>query len=205
MKEISHSGASGFAGRALFAALTEPRRSHKRGMPGLGRSVTILRARRFGAPRRGHSVPLFAEDGALCCRSCGCPYDANGGSHGAEPFIVSPGDIIEASASYVGGSYLLQLKDLTNGGNFFTTQTCNPNVVCKRGTAEWIVERPGGGAYPLADYSTVEFANVEELHSAAQMIVDELRRRSPATSDASTSPTRKRASVHSLKSPSPTS
>jgi hypothetical protein len=92
-------------------------------------------------------------------------YDANGGSHGAEPFIVSPGDIIEASASYVGGSYLLQLKDLTNGGNFFTTQTCNPNVVCKRGTAEWIVERPGGGAYPLADYSTVEFANVAELHS----------------------------------------
>jgi Peptidase A4 family len=101
-------------------------------------------------------------------------YDANGGSRGAEPFIVSPGDIIEASASYVGGSYLLQLKDLTNGGNFFTTQTRNPNVVCKRGTVEWIVERPGDGAYPLADYSTVEFANVEELHSGPRPVRSEI-------------------------------
>jgi hypothetical protein len=35
------------------------------------------------------------------------------------------------------------------------------DVVCKRGTAEWIVERPASGAYPLADFWTVEFANLD--------------------------------------------
>jgi hypothetical protein len=93
-------------------------------------------------------------------------YDANGGSHGAEPFNVSPGDVIQASASYVGGvSYLLEVTDLTSGASFSTTQSCNANIVCKRGTAEWIVERPGSGSFPLADYGTVEFVNALETHS----------------------------------------
>lgn len=29
--------------------------------------------------------------------------------------------------------------------------------VCKRAMAEWIVERPGNGTYPLADYKKVDF------------------------------------------------
>jgi hypothetical protein len=35
------------------------------------------------------------------------------------------------------------------------------DVVCKRGTAEWIVERPASGTYPLADFGAMEFANLD--------------------------------------------
>jgi hypothetical protein len=44
-------------------------------------------------------------------------------------------------------------------------------------------------------------ANTAKARDAALMIADELRQHSPATSAASISPTRKRASVHPLKSP----
>jgi hypothetical protein len=85
---------------------------------------------------------------------------AGANSQGQEPFTVSPGDTIEALVGYANGSFVLELNDLTNGRSFSTTRTCSAAVVCKRGTAEWIVERPGGGKYPLAAYGTVEFSNI---------------------------------------------
>jgi hypothetical protein len=56
---------------------------------------------------------------------------------------------------------VLSVKDVTTGSSFSTAQECNPSVVCWRGTAEWIVERPGGGKYPLADFGTVAFGDID--------------------------------------------
>jgi hypothetical protein len=90
-------------------------------------------------------------------------------SPGGEPFTVNPGDLIEASVTfvpYVGpGTYVLSVKDVTTGSSFTTAQECNPSVVCWRGTAEWIVERPGGGKYPLADFGTVAFSDIDWRNS----------------------------------------
>jgi hypothetical protein len=81
---------------------------------------------------------------------------ATTGSRGQQPFAVSVGDTIEASVRYVpggpSGSYVLAVKDLTNGRQFTRTKTCGARAPCKHATAEWIIERPGGGAYPLANY-----------------------------------------------------
>jgi len=85
-------------------------------------------------------------------------WEMYGSGGGQQPFTVSPGDTIEASVGYANGSYVLEVKDLTNGQSFSTTQACS---VCKRSTAEWIVERPGkGSTYPLANYGSVEFSNI---------------------------------------------
>jgi hypothetical protein len=82
-------------------------------------------------------------------------------SPGAKPFAVSPGDMIQASVSYPGllppGVFVLEVKDLTNGRSFRDTKSCAAGVTCKRNAAEWIVERPGGGKYALADYGSVAF------------------------------------------------
>jgi hypothetical protein len=80
---------------------------------------------------------------------------------GDEPFTVAPGDIIEASVAYIDDSYLLEVKDVSSGLSSVTTHLCSTTVICKRGSAEWIVERPGGVTYPLADYGKVEFSKVE--------------------------------------------
>jgi hypothetical protein len=55
----AHTGASGCAGRALFAALTEPRRSRNRdaGSRPFGDDPS---RKSFGTPRRGQSVPRAA-------------------------------------------------------------------------------------------------------------------------------------------------
>ena len=76
-------------------------------------------------------------------------------SPGAEPFAVSPGDKIFASVKYTGGSYVLEVRDKTNHQHLTVTEQCAK--VCQRSIAEWIVERPGSGTYPLANYSKVEF------------------------------------------------
>jgi hypothetical protein len=53
-------------------------------------------------------------------------------SPGGEPFTVNPGDLIEASVTfvpYVGpGAYVLSVKDVTTGSGFSTAQECNPSV-----------------------------------------------------------------------------
>jgi len=48
--------------------------------------------------------------------------------------------------------------DLTSGRHFTAIKLCT--AVCRRGTAEWIVERSGGGKYPLADYAEMRFTDV---------------------------------------------
>jgi hypothetical protein len=78
---------------------------------------------------------------------------------GQEPFAVSPGDNIQASVVYTGGAYVLAVKDLTNGQQFTTTQKC-AQTPCQRATAEWIIERPGEGTYPLADYQEMTFTGI---------------------------------------------
>jgi len=80
---------------------------------------------------------------------------ASTGNRGGEDIPVSPGDCIVASVRYAAGAYQLAVRDLTSGRAINTTKTCT--VVCLRNTAEWIVERPGSGKYPLAKYVTVGF------------------------------------------------
>jgi hypothetical protein len=74
---------------------------------------------------------------------------------GAQPFNVAPGDSIEASVTYASGAFTLTLTDQTSGKKLSTVQHCAAESVCERASAEWIVERPGSGAYPLADYDKV--------------------------------------------------
>jgi len=85
---------------------------------------------------------------------------AGADSAGGEPFAVHPGDLIEASVRYADGLFELKLTDITSGLDISNTEACSDKVVCKRATAEWIVERPGGGKYPLADYGMVEFSDL---------------------------------------------
>jgi hypothetical protein len=87
-------------------------------------------------------------------------FAPNNESHGGENLTISPGDMVDASVDYLNGSYTLKLTDTTSGHSLSTTQACGASAVCKRATAEWIVERPGGGKYPLAAYGTVEFTNL---------------------------------------------
>jgi hypothetical protein len=91
----------------------------------------------------------------------------NNKSLGGQNLTISPGDIVEASVNYANDSYELKLSDTTSGHSLSTTQACSADLVCKRGTAEWIVERPGSGRYPLAAFGTVEFTNLEVKSSGA--------------------------------------
>jgi hypothetical protein len=88
---------------------------------------------------------------------------------GGELFEVAPGDTIQASVEYTGGasdSYVLTVKDATNGQHFTTTRNCGPNP-CQRASAEWVVESPGGGMYTLPDYQKITFTD-RRWTSAAQ-------------------------------------
>lgn len=78
------------------------------------------------------------------------------GKRGKEPFTISPGDVIVASVRYDGGTYALEVQDLTSGRTLNSNQTCTP--ACSRSSAEWIAERPGSGKYPLAEYGAVTFS-----------------------------------------------
>ncbi|HEY3953210.1 MAG TPA: G1 family glutamic endopeptidase [Streptosporangiaceae bacterium] len=54
-------------------------------------------------------------------------------------FPVKPGDIMDASVNYAGGTFTLTIADLTSGKSKTTAATC---ASCKRASAEWIIERP---------------------------------------------------------------
>ena len=84
-------------------------------------------------------------------------------STGEKLFNVNPGDIIEASVFYLfSNQFLLSVSDVTTGESYYTIQACDASATCWRGTAEWVVERPGGGNYRLADFGTVAFTNINE-------------------------------------------
>jgi hypothetical protein len=76
-------------------------------------------------------------------------------------FSVRPGDIIEASVTYVTATknFDLTISDVSRNRTSSTSAKCN---VCQRSSAEWIIERPAGcDPYPtncflfaLADFGT---------------------------------------------------
>ena len=70
-------------------------------------------------------------------------------------FTVAPGDIIFSSVYYINSEYALQVTDETSGKTSYSLQPCN--AVCNHNSAEWIVEDPGVGKYPFANYSTLTF------------------------------------------------
>ncbi|MGP6159402.1 MAG: G1 family glutamic endopeptidase [Vulcanimicrobiaceae bacterium] len=84
---------------------------------------------------------------------------ASTGNRGSENFAVAPGDSIDASVRYTGAGYRLEVRDVTSGRHFVVLKTCT--TVCQRSMAEWIVERPGSGKYPLADYGTITFRDAK--------------------------------------------
>jgi hypothetical protein len=82
-------------------------------------------------------------------------------SSGAEPIVVSPGDEIEASVEYHAkdDTVTLEVKDKTSGQDMKTVQPCHGG--CPRANTNWIVEAPGGGKYPLANFGTFKLKHAE--------------------------------------------
>jgi Peptidase A4 family len=72
-------------------------------------------------------------------------------------FPINPGDTIAASVTYVGDSFRLDLENATTGQKFSVQKSCEANKGCRRATAEWIVEAPSSGNYPLANYGMMQF------------------------------------------------
>jgi Peptidase A4 family len=54
-------------------------------------------------------------------------------------FAVHPGDVMDTTVKYAGGTFTLTVSDLTTGKTASHTATC---AVCQRTSAEWIIERP---------------------------------------------------------------
>jgi hypothetical protein len=117
----------------------------------------------------GDGTPTVEQTGTIAvCGSAAAPlyykawWEMYAGSHssGQLLFDVYPGDVIEASVTYTNGGFVLAITDKTTGKSSTTTQTCDSAVICYRGTAEWIIERPGSGKYPLADYGKAGFTNL---------------------------------------------
>jgi hypothetical protein len=84
---------------------------------------------------------------------------------GSNYFTIQPGDVISASVAYVSSTsanstFEFRFQDALPGGptkswhGDLTTQY----IVPTRTTADWIVEAPGGGVDPLAEFSPVNFS-----------------------------------------------
>jgi Peptidase A4 family len=118
----------------------------------------------------GNGTPTVEQTGTIAvCGSAAAPlyykawwemYAPDSNSTGQMLFDVSPGDVIEASVTYTNGTFVLAITDKTTGKSSTTTHTCDAAVICYRGTAEWIIERPGSGKYPLADYGKAGFSKL---------------------------------------------
>jgi hypothetical protein len=73
-------------------------------------------------------------------------------------FPINAGDKIKSSVKFMGGKYILSVKDVTAKTHQTTRQVCAGNLVCERTSADWVVERPGYGGTnyaPLADWGTM--------------------------------------------------
>jgi hypothetical protein len=74
---------------------------------------------------------------------------------------VAPGDVMQATIAKVSvGSWILSLQDVTSGQQFSRTFS----YVGPGASAEWIEEAPAnslGQIYPLADFGSVGFSNLE--------------------------------------------
>jgi hypothetical protein len=82
-------------------------------------------------------------------------------NQGGEPILVSPGDDIVASVDYdhKHDQVTLEVKDKTSGQDLKTVQPCNG--ACPLTSVDWIVEAPGGGKYPLADFGSLKLTHAE--------------------------------------------
>jgi hypothetical protein len=82
-------------------------------------------------------------------------------------FPVNPGDTVAASVTYLSDSYWLELENATNGQKFSVQKSCAATGGCRRATAEWIVEAPASGNYPLANYGTMQFTGRSVVNAGA--------------------------------------
>jgi hypothetical protein len=70
------------------------------------------------------------------------------------PMPVSPGHVYTGSVTYSSGSFVLKLKDETNGATYQTTQSSRK---ARRSSVEWIMEGPSNGL--LSNFGTVSFSS----------------------------------------------
>jgi hypothetical protein len=74
----------------------------------------------------------------------------------------SPGDAVRASVTFKAPTWVLALKDMTNGALITTTQACPAGSTCRNLSAEVIAEAPetpAGTILPLADFGQVSYVN----------------------------------------------
>jgi hypothetical protein len=79
-------------------------------------------------------------------------------------FVVSPGDKITASVTYVAASttFVIVVSDTTSGQSFTMNEQCAVDLTCGRSSADAIAEdvgKFGGSFFPLADYNTMTFSH----------------------------------------------
>jgi len=122
----------------------------------------------------GHASPTIQQDGTGAVCHAGVPrygmwweMYASTGSSGHTFYPVSPGDYISAYVRYDAAGYTLHVEDRTNGVHFTVVEACNDDDQCNRNSAQWIVERPGGGKYALANYATFAFVGAQATDDSA--------------------------------------
>lgn len=84
-------------------------------------------------------------------------YPAAMVSLSSKTYPVSPGDTLNADASYASGQFVLKLNNQTKGWTFTTSQTLSSAA---RSSAEWVVEAPSSifGVLPLANFGTAHIS-----------------------------------------------
>ncbi|HEY1740523.1 MAG TPA: G1 family glutamic endopeptidase [Acidimicrobiia bacterium] len=86
---------------------------------------------------------------------------------------VKPGDTIAASVKFASNKYNLTITDSTHAANSFAkSQTCAAAQPCKRASAEWIAETPGGsrGLWPWPSFGTWSLTNASATAGTAGAI-----------------------------------
>ncbi len=84
---------------------------------------------------------------------------------GSNYFTIEPGDVISASVTYVSSTqttstFEFRFQDARPGAptKIWHDDLTTEYIVPARTTADWIVEAPAGGVYPLAAFSPVNFS-----------------------------------------------
>lgn len=89
---------------------------------------------------------------------------AGNDTYKSKQFAVRPGDRMFSSVVFAKGKYTLTLTNKTTGKGFKKVVTCyEAGVACERASAEWVIERPGGGnangyGGVLANFSSTSFS-----------------------------------------------
>ena len=83
---------------------------------------------------------------------------------------VKPGDTIAASVKFAANKYNLTVADSTHTANSFTrSEACGAGLTCKRTSAEWVAETPGGerGLWPWPSFGTSGLTNASATAGTA--------------------------------------